>query len=231
MSAIGITIDYGPFAFMDAFESGYICNHTDNEGRYSFDNQPRIGYWNLTQLARALSPLITQEKIQQELEKYGDYFSTKLFDLLRLKLGLDVIRKDDSDLFRSLFTSMENGRVDMTPFFRTLSRYDGERSSLLSFTLAPNQLNEWLDRYDKRLESNTSTPSERHTQMLRLNPKYILKNYILQEAIDAAEENDFTLVNDLLKIAQNPYNEHLEFEHYAGITHQQHTNLKLSCSS
>lgn len=231
MSAIGITIDYGPFAFMDAFESGYICNHTDSAGRYSYDNQPRIGYWNLERLAHALSPLITQEKLKYELDRYGEYFTTKLMELLRAKLGLDSAHENDSDLLRNLFTVMENGRIDMTPFFRTLSRYDGDRSQLLPLTLAPNQLNEWLDRYDERLQSNTSSLEERHTQMLRTNPKYVLKNYILQEAIDKAEKGNFTLVNDLLILAQNPYDEHNNFERYAGITPQQHTNLKLSCSS
>lgn len=231
MSAIGITIDYGPFAFMDTFESGYICNHTDTGGRYSYDNQPRIGYWNLERLAHALSPLVSAEKLQGELEKYGGYFTSKLMTLLRSKLGLDTPQEDDGELLRSLFTVMENGRIDMTPFFRTLSRYDGDREALLALTLAPNQLNEWCDRYDARLGLNTSSPSERHEQMLRTNPKYVLKNYILQEAIDAAEKNDFTLVNDLLKIAQNPYDEYSEFERYAGVTPPQHTNLKLSCSS
>jgi len=231
MSAIGITIDYGPFAFMDTFESGYICNHTDNGGRYSYDNQPRIGYWNLERLAHALSPLVTQEKLKNELEQYGDYFTAKLMELLRAKLGLDSSDENDSELLRTLFTLMENGRVDMTPFFRTLSRYDGDRSQLLALTLAPNQLNEWCDRYDERLKSNTSSVEERHTQMLRTNPKYVLKNYILQEAIDAAEKDDFSLVNDLLTLAQNPYDEYPEFERYAGVTPQQHTNLKLSCSS
>jgi len=88
-----------------------------------------------------------------------------------------------------------------------------------------------LDLYDKRLDHNTSTATIRHNQMLQTNPKYILKNYILQEAIDCAENNDFTLVNDLLKLAQNPYDEHPEFERYAGVTPLQRQNLKLSCSS
>jgi len=231
MSAVGITIDYGPFAFMDTFESGYICNHTDHEGRYSFDNQPRIGHWNLSQLGRALSPLITQEKMEKELEKYGEYFTIRLMELLRAKLGLESAEENDGELLRSLFTVMENGRVDMTPFFRTLSRYNGDRSPLLSLTLAPNQLNDWLDLYDKRLKNNTYTTAVRHTQMLQVNPKYILKNYILQEAIDLAEKNDFTLVNDLLLLAQNPYDEHEKFERYAGVTPAQNQNLKLSCSS
>jgi len=231
MSAVGITIDYGPFAFMDTFESGYICNHTDAQGRYSYDNQPRIGYWNLERLAHALSPLITHDKLKMELEKYGEYFTARLMELLRAKLGLDTPDENDGDLFRGLFSLMENGRIDMTPFFRTLSRYDGDRKLLLAQTLAPNQLNEWLDRYDDRLSLNTSSEAQRHNKMLRTNPKYVLKNYILQEAIDKAQNDDFTLLNDLLRLAQNPYDEHDEFERYSQSTPHQFKNLKLSCSS
>lgn len=231
MSAIGITIDYGPFAFLDTFESGYICNHTDSGGRYSYDNQPRIGYWNLERLAHALSPLITHEKMEKELEKYGEYFTSRLMELLRAKLGLETAHEEDSDLFRTLFVSLENGRVDMTPFFRAISRYDGNREMVLSLSLAPNQMNEWCDRYDERLSLNTSSADERHTRMLRINPKYVLKNYILQEAIDLAEKGDFSLVNDLLSIAHNPYDEHIAFERYAASTPNEHKNIQLSCSS
>ncbi|MGA9046615.1 protein adenylyltransferase SelO [Sulfuricurvum sp.] len=231
MSAIGLTIDYGPFAFMDTFESGYICNHTDTQGRYSYDNQPRIGYWNLERLAHALSPLVTETKLKTELEKYGEYFTARLMELLRAKLGLEGVDENDSDLFRSLFTVLENGRVDMTPFFRTLSRYEGDRKALLALTLAPNQLDEWCDRYDKRLELNTASTEVRQEKMLRTNPKYTLKNYILQQAIDASEGGDFTLVNDLLTIAQNPYDEHHDFEHFSLPTPHEFKNLRLSCSS
>ncbi len=231
MSAVGITIDYGPFAFMDTFESGYICNHTDAQGRYSYDNQPRIGYWNVERLAHALSPLVTPEKLKKELEKYGEYFTARLMELLRAKLGLDTPDENDGDLLRALFSLMENGRIDMTPFFRALSRYNGDRSLLLAQTLAPNQLNEWLDRYDDRVSLNTSSEAQRHNKMLRTNPKYVLKNYILQEAIDKAQNDDFTLLNDLLRLAQSPYDEHEAFERYSQSTPHPFKNLKLSCSS
>jgi uncharacterized protein YdiU (UPF0061 family) len=231
MSAAGVTIDYGPFAFMDTFESGYVCNHTDTYGRYSYDSQPGIGLWNLQRLALALSPLIPQEKLESALESYGVHFTTKLLELLRDKLGLDEAQESDGDLFRSLLDVMENGRIDMTPFFRTLSRYDGNRIPLLSLTLSPEPLELWLDRYDARLSLNTSSPLQRHERMLRINPKYVLKNYILQEAIDSAEREDFSLLNDLLRIARAPYDEHEGYERYAAPTPPRFKNLKLSCSS
>lgn len=231
MSAAGLTIDYGPYAFMDTFEPGYICNHTDTQGRYSYDNQPRIGHWNLTRLAHALTPLVPSEKLEKELEHYKDHFSAKLMELLQNKLGLDELLEEDTELLRSLFIAMENGRIDMTPFFRALSRYEGERSRLIALSLAPQQLDLWLDLYDLRLKKNHSTPSERHRSMLATNPKYVLKNYILQEAIALAEQDDFSLVNDLLTLAQAPYQEHPQFERYAEPTPLKYKNLKLSCSS
>ena len=231
MSAAGITIDYGPFAFMDAFESGYICNHTDTYGRYSYDSQPGIGLWNLQRLALALSPLIPQEKLEAQLERYALWFTDKMMELMRAKLGLGEPRDEDPDLFRSLFRVMENGRIDMTPFFRALSRYDGEREPLLSLTLAPAQLNDWLDAYERRLGENLTTAGERHARMLRTNPKYVLKNYILQEAIERAEKDDFSLMGDLLHIARTPYDEHDAYGRYALPTPPEHGNLRLSCSS
>ena len=231
MSAIGITIDYGPYAFLDTFESGYVCNHTDHEGRYRYENQPGIAQWNLAQLGRALSPLISEERMEDELDQYGDYYTQKLLELLQNKLGLDALPQENSSLFRSLFKTLENGRIDMTPFFRTLSHYEGDRTALHALSLAPNQLNEWLDIYDECLKNNTSSTQERHVKMQTCNPKYVLKNYVLQEAIDLAHQDDFSLVNDLLKLAQNPYDEHPEFERYAGPTPLKYTNLKLSCSS
>lgn len=231
MSAAGLTIDYGPYAFMDTFESGYICNHTDTQGRYSYDSQPGIGLWNLQRLALALSPLIPQEKLEASLELYPGAFSTKLFSLLRAKLGLDDSRDEDADLFRSLFSVLEHGYVDMTPFFRTLSRYDGNRTALLALSLSGEKMHDWLDRYDVRLTFNTASMSDRHTRMLRTNPKYVLKNYILQEAIERAESGEYGLVNDLLRIAHSPFDEHPPFERYAGPTPSNYNNTRLSCSS
>ncbi|MFZ5374803.1 MAG: protein adenylyltransferase SelO [Campylobacterota bacterium] len=231
MSAAGITIDYGPFAFMDTFESGYVCNHTDTYGRYSYDSQPGIGLWNLQRLALALSPLIPQAKLEEQLQRYAGWFSAKLTELLRVKLGLEEPREDDPELFRSLFRVLESGRVDMTPFFRTLSRFDGEREALLALSLTPEVLEEWLDVYEARLADNRKTTAQRHQEMLRTNPKYVLKNHILQEAIDQARKEDFSLVDDLLVLARDPYGEHPRFERYAHPTPHPLTNLKLSCSS
>ena len=119
--------------------------------------------------------------------------------------------------------------LDYTAFFRTLSHYSGNQRALLELCALQTPLSEWLDDYDKRLKQENDT--DRNAKMLRTNPKYILKNYILQEAIEMAENGDNTLVNSLLELAQNPYDEHLEFERYAKSTPSDYQNLKLSCSS
>lgn len=229
MSIASVTIDYGPYAFLDSYDFNYICNHTDHEGRYSFGNQPPVAYWNLSMLARSLSPIISMDRTEKALEGFGELFSQKYLELMRAKLGLKKRNKDDLDLIKHLLGVLGSQDLDYTAFFRTLSHYSGNQRALLELCALQTPLSEWLDDYDKRLKQENDT--DRNAKMLRTNPKYILKNYILQEAIEMAENGDSTLVNSLLELAQNPYDEHLEFERYAKSTPSDYQNLKLSCSS
>jgi uncharacterized protein YdiU (UPF0061 family) len=147
------------------------------------------------------------------------------------KLGLDVLRDEDLELIKQLLGMMQGLQIDYTLFFRTLSRYDGERTALLSLGLYHKPMNEWLDIYDERLKANTSTTEERHSAMLQTNPKFVLKNYMLQEAITAAENGDFNVVDVLFEIGKDPYAEHEAHERWAGVTPDEFKNQKLSCSS
>jgi len=232
MSIHGLTIDYGPYAFLDEYDFENICNHTDQGGRYSFGNQPNVGHWNLKALMVALSPLVNAEKLEKVLEHYPRLYTQRYFYLMGKKLGLEnVTQEKDLDLFKHLLGMLQGLNVDYTVFFRTLSHYSGDRTALLKLGLYHKPMNDWLDAYDERLEENNLSTEERHTSMLQTNPKYVLKNYMLQEAIDAAEEGDFKLVDDLFVIAQNPYAEHPQFERWAGVTPDEFKNEKLSCSS
>lgn len=232
MSIHGLTIDYGPYAFLDDYDFGYICNHTDQNGRYSFGNQPNIGEWNLRALGIALSPIVNSEKMEKVLAHYPRLYTERYLYLMGQKLGLeDVTQEKDLDLFKHLLGMLQGLNVDYTLFFRTLSHYNGDRTALLKLGLYHKPMNDWLDSYDERLRENSTGTEERQAQMLKTNPKYVLKNYILQEAIDAAEQGDYTLVDDLFKIAQNPYTEHPEYEKWAGVTPDEFKNKKLSCSS
>ncbi len=231
MSIAGLTIDYGPYAFLDEYDFQYICNHTDREGRYSFGNQPQIGHWNLSMLMNALSPLVNIDAMREVLENYGKTFNALQIQILRDKLGLAIHHDKDIELISELFSLMENQRMDYTYFFRTLSHYDGNRDKILSLAMLKKPLEEWLDLYDSRLRLEEQSTQERIKAMQQTNPKYILKNYMLQEAIDKAEQGDFSAVSDLMTLAKAPFDEHPEFERYAGETPLEHRSLKLSCSS
>ena len=229
MSIAGLTIDYGPYAFLDDFRHDNICNHTDVDGRYSYENQPSVAKWNLQALMKALSPLTTIEKMNRSLVMYEKIYLRYLHYYMCKKLGLEGTIEGDPELIDDMFDMLESLHVDYTLFMRTLSHYEGDRKALLATGLYHEPMNAWLDRYDERIKHLDTT--ERKKQMLASNPKYVLKNYMLQEAIDAAENGDFSVVEDLFKIAQNPFDEHPEFERWAGKTPDAFKNQKLSCSS
>ncbi len=231
MSIAGLTIDYGPYAFLDDYDFQNICNHTDAGGRYSFGNQPNIGEWNLRAFMIALSPLVNSDRLEKIIEHYPRLYTERYLYLMGKKIGLDKAQESDIDLFKHLLGMLQGLNIDYTLFFRTLSRYDGERKALLKLGLYHRPMNDWLDSYDERLAKNTTSVEERHSSMLKTNPKYVLKNYMLQEAIDAADNGDFSILNDLFTIAQDPYAEHEAFERWAGVTPDEFKNKKLSCSS
>jgi uncharacterized protein YdiU (UPF0061 family) len=231
MSIAGLTIDYGPYAFLDDYHFDYVCNHTDVHGRYSYGNQPPVAYWNLSMLMRALSPIVNVERMQKSLERYGDLFNSAYLGLMGKKLGFETQEEDDDALLRWLLRLMQQQEIDYTLFFRVLSRYNGDKTALLALSSLETPLSEWLDAYDRRLAKETLAAGERHQKMLRTNPKYVLKNYILQEAIEKAEAHDLSGVDALLRLAQSPFDEHPELERYALPTPAKEKNLKLSCSS
>jgi len=231
MSIAGLTIDYGPFAFLDDFRHEQVCNYTDIEGRYSYANQPAVAKWNLQRLMKALSPIADMEKMEKILVIYDKIYTRYLHYYMCKKLGLEGTVEGDPELIDDMFDMLESLHVDYTLFMRTLSHYEhkGDRSDLLAIGLYHEPMHAWLERYDERIQYIDKTI--RKKQMLDNNPKYVLKNYMLQEAIDAGESGDFTLVDDLFKIAQHPFDEHPEFERWAGVTPTKFKNQKLSCSS
>ena len=232
MSIDGRTIDYGPFAFLDDYEPYYVCNHTDRDGRYSFKSQVGIGYWNLERLAMAISPILNHDASLEVLEDvFYVAYEREYLKRMKKRLGLFETNTDDRVLIHSMLGNLENARIDFNLFFRKLSRYDGERTSLLESAVNPQAMEQCLDSYDKRLEEEKTAQEKRHEKMLAVNPKYVLKNHVLQLAIDKAQTNDFTMLNDLLKVAISPCEEHKELEYLCITTPQKAKNIKLSCSS
>jgi len=234
-SMAGVTIDYGPYAFMDYFEKNCICNHTDSEGRYSYNNQPYVARWNLAVLANAMSELIDEEKAMEYLHAFLPQHENVYLNLMNKRLGLDPSKSGNSnlDLVKELLGALETAKMDYNVFFYRLSKLKSfeDISSITDIAVFRDPIIDWFKSYKKVCEKEESSFEKRNKIMALVNPKYSIKNYMLQEAIMKAHDEDYSLVNDLLEIAQSPFDEHKEYERYSNPTPMEHANLQLSCSS
>ncbi|MDP2828293.1 MAG: YdiU family protein [Sulfuricellaceae bacterium] len=236
MSILGLTFDYGPFGFMDGFDPGFICNHSDHEGRYAFDQQPYIGLWNLSCLAQALTPIIPAEEAQAILDSYPAQYEAQYLNLMAAKLGLMQPTEGDAELVSGLLTLMKAGRVDYTHFFRSLGQFNslpGELNPALrdQFVDRP-AFDHWAESYRARLVQENSLDSERKYRMDSVNPKYILRNYLAQIAIEkAVSQRDYTEIDRLLALLSHPFDEQPEMEQYAALPPDWAQHISVSCSS
>ncbi len=234
-SMAGLTIDYGPYAFMDYFEKNAICNHTDHEGRYSYNNQPYVARWNLMVLADCLSKICDGEKLASYMQTFLSQHQNVYLNLMNKRLGLNANKSSDSNLqlILELLGALETSRMDYNVFFYRLTfiKSFDDLNTILDIAVFQEPIKKWFEAYKKVCEEQSSGFESRYEIMKKVNPKYILKNYMIQEAIEKAHDGDYSLVNDLLKIAQNPFDEHSNFENYANPTPIKYANMKLSCSS
>jgi len=232
MSIDGRTIDYGPFAFLDDYKKENICNETDRDGQYRFSNQPATAHWNLERLAVALSPIINYDEMDEILDDIFRPMLEKEYNkIMQAKMGLEKEDEDDKDLLYQLLRSLEMASVDYTLFFRKLSRFNGDKSPILDICINREYLEKWLDMYESRLAKEDLAIKKRHEKMLAVNPKYILKNHILQEAIEKAQADDFSMIDDLLTVAYKPFDEFVDLEYLTKPVPMSSKNIKLSCSS
>ena len=236
MSILGLTLDYGPFGFMEAFDSQHICNHTDQQGRYSYANQPQIGHWNCFALGQALLPLIgAVEDAQEALSVYEPEFARKIDELLHAKLGLDLMRDDDRALFEAMFALMHENHVDFTQFFRKLGMLQLEQPELdapvRDLFIDRDAFDTWAVMYRARLRMERRNDIERRRAMDQVNPKYVLRNYLAQVAIEKAQKKDFSEIAKLLAILEHPFDEQPENEAYAALPPDWASHLEVSCSS
>lgn len=231
MSILGLTLDYGPFGFHDAFDAHYICNHSDENGRYAFDQQPVVGLWNLNALARALSPLIEMDDIKDALSVYEPAFITSYEAIMRRKLGLQTVQEDDALLFGNTLKLLHENKIDYTLFFRLLS--DVNSSELPSLFTEKNSVNfrHWQATYTQRLTLETRSDKERLAAMRQVNPKYILRNYLAENAITKAEDGDYSEVQKLHQILRRPFDAQPEHDSYAALPPEWAADISISCSS
>ncbi len=235
MSIIGLTLDYGPYGFMEAYDPGYICNHSDHDGRYAYDQQPNIGAWNCTCLAQALLPLMELEDAQDALSIYGETFATEYMRLMCEKLGLPF-EEESAPLVTNLLDLMAQNRVDYTNLFRSLAKFDsGEgavNSAIRDQFLVREAFDAWASKYSERLRAIGSNDEVRAVRMNRVNPKYVLRNYLAEVAIrKARDERDYTEIEKLRLILSKPFDEQPEFEDYAKEPPDWAKSIEVSCSS
>jgi uncharacterized protein YdiU (UPF0061 family) len=239
MSMLGLTIDYGPYGFLDIYQSAFVCNHSDEQGRYAYDQQPRVGLFNLSCLAQAMLPLIDDEsgelaveQAKQLLDDYQPAYQAHYYQGMAAKLGLPGFREGDQELIQALFALMEKS-VDFTIFFRRLSEIanteDGKE--LRDLFIDRDGFAHWYQGFQSRLNADGAPLESRRQQMLAVNPKFILRNYLAQQAIEGAENGDFSELETLHALLQKPFDEQPEFAHYAVEPPDWARHLDLSCSS
>jgi uncharacterized protein YdiU (UPF0061 family) len=226
MSIHGITIDYGPYGWLEDYNPNWTPNTTDNQHkRYRFGNQPDIALWNLYQLANALYPLINDAKpLEAILNAFSIDYQKEYLSMMLSKLGLKTANEEDAVLIESLTELLQLVETDMTIFFRNLGSVQKKDSSLPAFDTIKDafynekDLNEtilnnwhsWLEHYSNRIKQESLTDAERKEQMNLVNPKYVLRNYMAQLSIDAADKGDYSLVNELFELLKKPYDEQPE---------------------
>jgi uncharacterized protein YdiU (UPF0061 family) len=236
MSILGLTLDYGPFGFMEAFDARHICNHTDQQGRYSYQMQPRIGQWNCFALGQAMLPLIgSVEATEAALAAYETDFAAHHDALLHAKLGLSTQQAEDAALFDAMFAILQDGHVDFTSFFRRLGNLqmagNGGDEPLRDLFIERAAFDAWAGQYRLRLRQEARPDAVRKLAMDAVNPKYVLRNYLAQVAIDKAQSKDFSELATLLQVLRRPFDEQPEHDHYADLPPDWASHLEVSCSS
>lgn len=227
MSILGLTIDYGPYGWLEGYEYGWTPNTTDRQNkRYRYGNQPNIGLWNLLQLANAIYPLIEEaEPLEAILNQYKVDFESGSLDMMRSKIGLETEGENDQKLIQELEDNLHLTETDMTIFFRSLANFKKENVSnsieiIQDAFYKPeeivgnieNRWNNWFQNYTVRLQKEKDSDKERKVKMNQINPKYVLRNYMAQLAIDDANKGDYKLIDELFKMLKMPYDDQPEFQ-------------------
>lgn len=228
MSIHGLTIDYGPYGWLENYDPSWTPNTTDSSHhRYAYGNQPEVALWNLYQLANALYPIIQEtEGLENILHHYEEKYQTQYLQMMRSKLGLVQKKETDLELIAQLTQLLSDKETDMTIFFRNLSHVSTKDSPEIALTkiqfafYTPSEIEGdiktqwhfWFQNYIDRLQQETLSDLDRKHLMNAVNPKYVLRNYMAQLAIETAEKEDFTVLEELYNLLKNPYSEQPEFE-------------------
>ena len=223
MSILGLTIDYGPFSFMETYDPAFICNHSDTQGRYSFERQPSVALWNLQRLAHALESLIQEDQLKDALSSYEKILVKEYSYLMRSKFGLILQDEGDNALINNFLELLYTQKKD---YHRSLRMLLNQNENLLG-----EKFESWFRDYKKRINKE-----ENLTQSLNLmkqfNPKYILRNYLAEVAIREAEDlKKYEEIDVLFRLLKKPFDSHNGYDSYDSEPPDWAKNLELSCSS
>jgi uncharacterized protein YdiU (UPF0061 family) len=244
MSILGLTIDYGPYGWLEGFDLDWTPNTTDRQHkRYRYDNQPNVGLWNLVQLANAIYPLIEDAPaLEAILNDYKTDFDTASLNMMRSKLGLQTENEQDALLVQDLENILQLTETDMTIFFRNLSDFEKENPSeglkiVNNAFYKPIEIlddieekwHSWFNRYASRLEKESFYDAERKEKMNLANPKYVLRNYMAQLAIDNADKGNYNLIDELFQMLKKPYDEQPKYQKWF-VKRPEWARHKVGCS-
>ena len=231
MSIMGLTLDYGPFGFLDDYNPQFICNHSDHQGRYSFDNQPAVALWNLQRLAQTLSPFIAVNALNDALDSYKQVLLAVYGKRMRQKLGFYTEQNNDNDLLNELFALMAREGSDYTRTFRMLSQTEQNSASspLRDEFIDRAAFDSWFSRYRARIQTEQVTDDERQLQMKSVNPAVVLRNWLAQRAINDAQKGDMEELHRLHDVLRNPFND--RDDDYSRRPPEWGKRLEVSCSS
>ncbi len=243
ISALGLTIDYGPFGFLDHFQIDYVCNHSDQGGRYAYHRQPQIMHWNMACLASALLPLLelhlsekeSQDMMRSALDEFPITYAQTWQKMFRAKLGLQQALDGDIPLLETLLQAMHDSRIDFTSFFRGLSKV-GSNTKPADIPMRNDfidrvAIDRWFENYISRIKAEAIDDDERRSCMNQVNPKFVLRNHLAQLAIEKAQQDDFSEIERLMHILSLPYEEQPENEGYAKPPPPGINPVEVSCSS
>ena len=239
MSLLGLTIDYGPFQFLDGFDPSHICNHSDHQGRYAYARQPQIAFWNLYCLGQALMPLINDQDLAvSALEGFKNDYPRMLDERFAAKLGLAQLVQDDHALIHSLLQLLATEKTDFSIFWRRLSHAVAALSHTSSsqafepvrdLFIQAQAWDAWVPMYLQRLEKQEAATTAK--AMLKTNPKFVLRNHLGEAAINQAKMGDFSGVQSLFKLLSSPFDEHPGHDDFAAFPPDWASSISISCSS
>ncbi|MDP9142208.1 MAG: YdiU family protein [Pseudomonadota bacterium] len=241
MSVLGITLDFGPYGFIDGFDAHHICNHSDEGGRYAYDQQPRIGHWNCSRLLQACLPLLdgkpeaAVEIAQTILDRYPDIYSAEMTQRWRSKFGLLDTTDNDPDLMNRFLSLLHSAHADFTLSFRALAEVtllnDIAPPALSAQFLDQEKLRSWLNDYQARLRVEQSDDTERMARMNAVNPIHVLRNHLAQRAIEDAERGSSAQIEHLLSALRAPYTADPRYADCAAQPPPEVRHISVSCSS